>query len=153
MLAVSLGLKLADSIRRVCMYTKDSDLDKEFYALFRGFFPIQELCGTVTAIRLARRDLLGQDMPMWKLLLPSAVIHGMANFRGMKVRTVAVAVRMCVREFWHSLTLSCCCWYDSPFSNGIRQPHGQKCNYLPILSQRIQQRLNWPSRGFPEYCG
>jgi hypothetical protein len=86
MLAVSLGLKLADSIRRVCMYTKANDEQKEFYAVFRGIFPIHELCGTVTALSLARRDVLGQQMPLWKLLLPAAIIHAMANFRGMKVR-------------------------------------------------------------------
>ena len=88
MLAVSLGLKLADCIRRVCMYTKANDQYKTFYALCRGLFPIQELCGTVTALGLARRDVLGQKTRLWKLLLPAAVIHGMANFRGMKVRNV-----------------------------------------------------------------
>jgi hypothetical protein len=87
MLAVSLGLKLADSIRRVCMYTKEPQhVDRAFYAVFRGIFPIHELCGTMTALSLARRDILGQPMPLWKMLLPSAIIHGMANFRGMKVR-------------------------------------------------------------------
>ena len=85
MLAVSLGMKLADSIRRVCMYTKDQHEHKGFYALFRGIFPIQELCGTMTALALARRDVLGQRMPLWKLLLPSVIVHGMANLRGMKV--------------------------------------------------------------------
>jgi len=84
MLAVSLGLKLADTIRRICMYTKASDANKGFYAFCRGIFPMQELCGTVTVLSLARRDVLGQKMPIWKLLLPSAIIHGMANFRGMK---------------------------------------------------------------------
>jgi hypothetical protein len=84
MLAVSLGLKLSDSIRRVCMYTKPDDLHKTFYSVCRGLFPIQELCGTVTALGLARRDVLGQKNPLWKLLLPSAIIHGMANFRGKK---------------------------------------------------------------------
>lgn len=87
MLAVTLGLKLADSIRRVCMYTKASHEDKIFYALFRGLFPIQELCGTATALGLARRDVLGQETPLWMLLFPASFIHGMANFRGMKVRS------------------------------------------------------------------
>lgn len=86
MLAVSVGLKLADSIRRTCMYTKAGDANKGFYAFCRGIFPIQELCGTVTALGLARRDVLGQKQPLWKLLLPAVIIHGMANFRGMKVR-------------------------------------------------------------------
>ena len=86
MLAVSVGLKLADSIRRICMYTKARDVNKGFYAFCRGIFPIQELCGTVTALGLARRDVLGQKTPLWKLLLPAVIIHGMANFRGKKVR-------------------------------------------------------------------
>ena len=86
MLAISIGMKLADSLRRVCMYTKVGDQNKSFYAFFRGVFPIHELCGTVTALALARRDVLGQSTPLWKLLLPSVIIHSMANFRGMKVR-------------------------------------------------------------------
>lgn len=85
MLAVSLGIKLCDSTRRILMYTKDSDENKGFYALCRGIFPIQELCGTMTALALAKRDVLGWNMPLWKMLAPAVVIHGMANFRGMKV--------------------------------------------------------------------
>ena len=85
MLAVSIGIKLCDSARRILMYTKASDNNKEFYALCRGIFPIQELCGTMTALALAKRDVLGWDMPLWKMLAPAVVIHGMANFRGMKV--------------------------------------------------------------------
>ena len=84
MLASSLGLKLADSVRRALMYTKSSDAHKGFYALMRGIFPIHELCGTLTALQLARRDVLGLEMPLWKLIFPAAFIHGMANFRGMK---------------------------------------------------------------------
>ena len=84
MLTVSLGLKLADAGRRILMYTKPSQPDKGFYALCRGLFPIQELCGTMTAIGLAKRDILGVDVPRWKMLLPAVVIHALANFRGMK---------------------------------------------------------------------
>jgi len=86
MLAASLGLKLCDVGRRILLYTKPYHDNKSFYAVCRGIFPIQELCGTMTVIGLAKRDLLGVDMPLWKLLLPAVVIHGMANFRGMKVR-------------------------------------------------------------------
>ena len=86
MIAVSLGMKWADAIRRVCMYTKPQDNHKGLYALLRGLFPVQELCACMTAIGLARRDVLGQRMSLWSLLLPAVVIHGMANFRGMKVR-------------------------------------------------------------------
>jgi hypothetical protein len=85
MLAVSLGLKWADTIRRVCMYSKAKDEHKALYALLRGLFPVQEFCGIMTALRLARRDVLGQKMPFWSIVLPSVVVHGMANFRGMKV--------------------------------------------------------------------
>lgn len=85
MLAVSLGLKWADAIRRICMYTKAGDEHKDLYAFLRGLFPVQELCGCMTALRLARRDVLGQQMPLWSILLPAMIVHGMANFRGMKV--------------------------------------------------------------------
>jgi hypothetical protein len=84
MFAASLGLKLCDSIRRVLMYTKRGDMDRGFYALLRGIFPIHELCGTMTALSLAKRDVLGVTMPTWKMLAPAIFIHGMANFRGMK---------------------------------------------------------------------
>ena len=88
MLAASLGLKLADAGRRIFLYTKPTDRNKSFYAICRGIFPIHELCGTITALALAKRDLLGVDIPLWKVLGPAVVIHGMANFRGMKVRWV-----------------------------------------------------------------
>ncbi|CAB9513519.1 solute carrier family 26 [Seminavis robusta] len=84
MLAVSIGLKLADAGRRVLMYTKPQHADKSFYALCRGIFPIQELCGTMTALRLAKRDVLGAETPTWWILAPAVIVHGMANFRGMK---------------------------------------------------------------------
>jgi hypothetical protein len=84
MLAASVGLKLCDAVRRILMYTKPMHSNKGFYALCRGIFPIHELCGTMTAIGLAKRDLLGVDLPLWKVLLPAIVVHGMANFRGMK---------------------------------------------------------------------
>ena len=84
MIAASVGLKLCDSVRRILMYTKRTDASKSFYSFARGVFPIHELCGTMTAIELAKRDLLGVDLPLWRILLPAVFIHGMANFRGMK---------------------------------------------------------------------
>jgi len=84
MLAVSLGIKWADAIRRVCMYTKIHDEQKSVYAFLRGLFPVQELCGIMTALGLARRDVLGQKMPLWKLLLPATIVHSLANLRGVK---------------------------------------------------------------------
>lgn len=84
MLAVSLGMKLCDAIRRILMYTKASQHDKSFYAFFRGLFPIHELCGIMTVLGLAKRNVLGVDIPLWKILFPAVFIHGLANFRGMK---------------------------------------------------------------------
>jgi hypothetical protein len=84
MLAASLGMKLCDAGRRILMYTKASQTNKSFYSLCRGIFPIHELCGTMTALALAKRDVLGVDTPLWQILLPAVVLHGMANFRGMK---------------------------------------------------------------------
>ena len=84
MLFASWGVKLADAVRRVLMYTKSGDADKAFYALCRGAFPVQELCGCLTALQWARRDVLGRDVGLAALLGPAVFIHGMANFRGMK---------------------------------------------------------------------
>lgn len=84
MLAVSLGIKLCDAIRRILMYTKASQRDKSFYSFVRGLFPIHELCGAMTALELAKRNVLGVDMPLWKILCNAVLFHGMANFRGMK---------------------------------------------------------------------
>ena len=84
MLACSLGLKLADSTRRICMYTKRHHEHKAFYAICRGAFPIQELCGCMTALQLARRDILGVQVATWRMILGAVLVHAMANFRGMK---------------------------------------------------------------------
>ncbi|KAL7429931.1 hypothetical protein ACHAXH_002289 [Discostella pseudostelligera] len=84
MLAASLGLKLFDATRRILMYTKKTDKNKLTYAICRGTFPIHELCGTMTALLLARRDVLGVNLPLWKIIGPAVFLHGMANFRGMK---------------------------------------------------------------------
>ena len=86
MLAISFGIKLCDACRRILLYTKPDQDHKLFYSFCRGWFPIQELCGTMTAIGLAKRKLLGIQVPMWKLLAPAVIIHAMTNFRGMKVR-------------------------------------------------------------------
>ncbi len=66
------------------MYTKKADGHKHFFAIARGVYPIHELCGTMTALLLARRDVVGIDLPIWKIVGPAIVIHGLANFRGMK---------------------------------------------------------------------
>ncbi len=110
MLAASLGLKLFDVTRRILMYTKDGDLYKRTYAICRGTFPIHELCGMMTALLLARRDVLGVNLPQWQILGPAVFIHGMANFRGMKVSYVRVASHcQILRKKSHLCVFSCCC--------------------------------------------
>ena len=71
MLAASIGMKLCDSVRRILMYTKSKDANKAFYAFVRGAFPIHELCGTMTALELAKRDVLGVYIPLWRMLAPA----------------------------------------------------------------------------------
>ena len=92
MLSISIAMKLADAARRILLYTKSTDANKGFYAICRGIFPIHELCGAMVAIALAKRDLLGVDMPRWKLLAPAIVVHAMANFRGKRVRSYTDSV-------------------------------------------------------------
>lgn len=68
MLAASLGMKFCDTTRRVLMYTKYGDEHKSFYAIFRGLYPIHELCGSMTALELAKRDVLGLNLSVWRML-------------------------------------------------------------------------------------
>lgn len=84
MLVASWGIKFADVTRRVLLYSRPEHGHKAFYAICRGVFPIQELCGCLTALQWARRDVLGVKMGLVGLLFPAVFIHGMANFRGMK---------------------------------------------------------------------
>ena len=99
MLAASLGMKLADSVKRTMMYTKQGDVHQKFYATMRGFYPVHELCGTMTALELAKRDILGFDIALWRLLFPAVFIHGMANLKGMKVRPICICLTL------HSLVI------------------------------------------------
>jgi hypothetical protein len=125
MLAVTLGLKLCDAGRRILLYTKSSHANKRFYAVCRGIFPIHDLCGAMTALALAKRDLLGLETPLWKLLAPAVVVHGMANFRGMKVRCVASfsTETMLVDGYTNILFV-----LISLFLNGIPLRLGRKCS-------------------------
>ena len=84
MAAISLGLKVADNTRRIVQYTRPHQRHKQFFSLARGFFPVQELCGAMTALALARRDVLG--LGGWDItsLVPAIVLHATATLRGMK---------------------------------------------------------------------
>ena len=112
MLAASLGLKLFDITRRILMYTKETDDYKHIYAVLRGTYPIHELCGTMTIILLARRDVLGVNLSMWKILGPAVFIHAMANFRGMKVSNVG-----------SYYILSICCSPGVIYHNNVAQTY------------------------------
>ena len=130
MLAASLGLKLFDATRRILMYTKESDENKLTYAICRGTFPIHELCGTMTALLLARRDVLGIKLPIWKILGPAVFLHGMANFRGMKVSMLSSLTFFEQLQLWLWIGDSqlASILLDSQYSNGIHLLHGLKCN-------------------------
>ena len=84
LMAASIGMKFCDTTRRVLVYNRRSNVNKNFYSLFRGFYPIQDLCGVMTALELAKRDVLGLDIPTWKLILPAAFVHAVANLKGKK---------------------------------------------------------------------
>lgn len=59
MIAISLGIKVADNLRRILLYTHKHQKHKSFFAISRSFFPVQELCGAMTAIAYAKKNILG----------------------------------------------------------------------------------------------
>ena len=89
MLAISLGLKTADNIRRILLYNAPKDRYKSFFAIFRSIFPVQELCGVLSALSLAQSTLLENNdnlsiNALFRILNPALLLHFMANFRGTK---------------------------------------------------------------------
>lgn len=84
MYAASVGMKMCETTRRILLFTKNGDAHKSFYAFFRGFYPIHELCGCMTALELAKRNILGLNLPLWRMIFPAAFIHSLANLKGKK---------------------------------------------------------------------
>lgn len=84
MISAALGIKVADNIRRILLYSQPNQRHKMFFAVTRGIFPIQELCGAITALNLARHDILGHKISLLASISPSIVLHIMANLRGVK---------------------------------------------------------------------
>ena len=80
----------------------------------------------MTALALAKRDLLGFPTPLWKMLAPSVVIHGMANYRGMKVRCYLYFIGFIIGFVLTGALL----WIRSPFSSGTPPRLGPKCNCI-----------------------
>lgn len=150
MLAASLGMKMCDVFRRILLYTKSGDSNKGFYAVCRGLFPIHELCGTMTAIALAKRDVLGVDMPLWKMLAPAVVIHGMANFRGMKVRNTSSPEGRDTRVL---SVRSPFALVDSHSSNGMQLRLGLRCSCLRLGFQTRQRSRSFSAKDSRNSCG
>jgi len=79
-LAVSVSLKLLDAWRRIALYGFGPHA--AFYAVARGLNPLCELCGALSALRLARARLLNQRVSVLSVVGPSVLLHGIANFKG-----------------------------------------------------------------------
>lgn len=84
MTAITLGLKAADNTRRILLYTSPNHRHKNFFAIARGFFPVQELCGAMTSLAIARRNVLGLPGMDFGSVAPAIALHLTANLRGMK---------------------------------------------------------------------
>ena len=67
--AASVGLKFADLTRRVSLYSRPWNPSPRFFAAARGLFPVHELTASLTATGG---------------IVPAMILHGSANFRGMK---------------------------------------------------------------------
>ena len=96
-LAAAVGFKFVDAARRVCVFTRPRHPQKTFFAVVRGVVPIHELCGALTASRLARRDAAAafnrrrprgvkrRRVPSALMVIaPAAILRALANFRGCK---------------------------------------------------------------------
>jgi len=98
-LASAIGFKMADATRRICLYNRPWHPQKMFFAVVRGALPIHELCAALTASRLARRDAAVAErlrdpiaprrsrprvLGPLAVVLPAALLHASANFRGAK---------------------------------------------------------------------
>ncbi|KAH8098913.1 STAS domain containing protein [Aureococcus anophagefferens] len=98
-LASAIGFKMADATPRICLYNRPWHPQKMFFAVVRGALPIHELCAALTASRLARRDAAVAErlrdpiaprrsrprvLGPLAVVLPAALLHASANFRGAK---------------------------------------------------------------------
>ena len=105
-LAIALGIKSADTARRVLLYSAPSMRHKTFFALARSVYPVQEICSVLTALNYAKSISLvssssfnassssasplpgsnKQKRPSQggTTLFRSILLHAMATMRGMK---------------------------------------------------------------------
>ena len=85
MTSLTLGLKVADNIRRILCYGAPTQRHKMFFAIARGMFPVQELCSAMIALKIGRRDVLNEkNISIFVMLFPSIFLHIMACIRGVK---------------------------------------------------------------------
>mmetsp|Transcript_14210 Transcript_14210/g.42990 ORF Transcript_14210/g.42990 Transcript_14210/m.42990 type:complete len:345 (+) Transcript_14210:64-1098(+) len=76
--SASVGMKFSDGARRISLYSRPWHPQPHFFAAGRGLFPIQELCGALTATRVFTKQ------STFGIILPSILLHASATFRGMK---------------------------------------------------------------------
>jgi len=83
--AVCMGIKVADNTNRILKYLAPNQPHKSFFAVLRGVFPVQELCGGLTALAIAHRDVRGITS-RWDLsaIGPAVLLHSFAVLRGLK---------------------------------------------------------------------
>ena len=84
MLTVSMALKSADITRRILLYSSSDHQHKTLYAIARSIYPVRELCGTLSALRWAGKDILGHRHSFLQCVSPAIALHMMSAIRGMK---------------------------------------------------------------------
>mmetsp|Transcript_2853 Transcript_2853/g.3986 ORF Transcript_2853/g.3986 Transcript_2853/m.3986 type:complete len:458 (+) Transcript_2853:82-1455(+) len=83
-IAAAVGLKVADNGRRILMYNKSFHSQKFLFALLRGFYPLHEICAAISAMKLARKEVLGHKIGTFGIFVPAFLLHALSNFRGGK---------------------------------------------------------------------
>mmetsp|Transcript_22992 Transcript_22992/g.47041 ORF Transcript_22992/g.47041 Transcript_22992/m.47041 type:complete len:225 (-) Transcript_22992:223-897(-) len=67
-------------MRRVCLYISAQCHQKTFFAFARGVFPVHEICAALTAMALAKRDVLSKPTPMqYQQTAPAAASTSASN--------------------------------------------------------------------------
>jgi hypothetical protein len=77
-------MKIGDNTRRILLYTQPEHYHKTFFAIARSVYPIRELCGCLSALRWAAKDILGHNTTFLQRIWPAILLNAMASLRGMK---------------------------------------------------------------------
>lgn len=70
------------------------------FLLFRGFFPLYELCGSILAMNLARRDILGERMNRLQLFFVAVALNAYGVFR---VSRLGLLAYHSLKPIFHSM--------------------------------------------------